>query len=104
MRSSTRLVRLMLPLAKAALSSRTSTVSSVISESRPPMTPASATGVVPSSVMSRFSVVSLRSWPSRVVSISPSRAERTTMWRLPSRSVSLPKSKAWSGWPVRNIT
>ena len=104
MRSSPRLVREMWPESKRALSSSTSTVPSSISESSPPMTPASATGVSPSSVMRPMSAVQTRSWPSSVVMRSPSRAARTTMWRLPSRSESLPKSKACSGWPVRNMT
>ena len=104
MRSSMRLVRLMLPELNAALSSSTSTVFSSISELRPPMTPASATARSSPSEMTVFSEVSVRSCPSRVVSTSPSRAARTTMWRLPSTSVSLPRSKACSGWPVRNMT
>ena len=92
------------PDEKVADSSRTSVVRSSISEFMPPMTPASATGVLPSSVITAMSGVSVRSTPSRVSSCSPSAAARTTMWRLPSRSVSLPRSKAWSGWPVRYMT
>ena len=104
MRLRLRLVREMWLLSKQALSRRTSTVVSSISELRPPMTPARPTGRSPSSVMTAMSEVSSRSWPSSVVSSSPSRAARTTMWRRPSRSESLPRSKACSGWPVRYIT
>ena len=51
MRSRLREVRDVCPAEKFALSRSTSVVASVISESSPPMTPASATGVWPSSVM-----------------------------------------------------
>ena len=59
------------------------------------MTPAMASGCSPPSVMSRSSVCRVRSTSSRVVSISPARARRTTT-EPESRST----SKAWSGWPT----
>ena len=69
--------------------------SSVVS---PPITPASPIGPE-SSVISRSSVDSSRSAPSRVVTRSPARARRTTIG-----PASLSRSKPWMGWPSSSIT
>lgn len=70
------------------------------------MTLAKRDGVLPLSVMTHMSYG--RSRPSSSVVRSRRRAQlRTTItWRLPTspRFGSLPRSKAWSGWPVRYIT
>ena len=70
-----------------------------ISESPPPITPASA---LPRSrsAMRRSSGESARSLPSSVTIFSPGRAVRTTI----SRPATLSRSKAWSGWPSSSST
>ena len=68
-------LRIKTGLNKAA-SKATVTVPSVISESRPPMTPANAIGAVPF-VMTMLSVSSVLSTPSSVVIVSFSLARRT---------------------------
>ena len=89
---------MLVPL-KLALSKRTILVSSVISEFSPPMTPATPTGLY-SSQMQSMLVVSLRSLPSRVRMVSPSRAVRTTMCPPSTQA----KSKACIGWPYSIMT
>ena len=89
---------MLVPL-KLALSKRTILVSSVISEFSPPMTPATPTGLY-SSQMQSMLVFSLRSLPSRVRMVSPSRAVRTTMWPPSTQA----KSKACIGWPYSIMT
>ena len=84
---------------KVADSRRTVDVFSDTSESKPPMTPASATGVS-ASAMTSISVVSGCSTPSNMTSFSPFRARRTTI--LPPRS--LAKSNGCSGCPSSSIT
>ena len=72
------------PSNKAA-SKATVVVVSVISESKPPIVPASATGCVPL-VITMFSGVSLRVSPSKVTNSSPAFARRTRISWLPSLS------------------
>ena len=90
--------RMLVPL-KLALSKRTKAVSPSISEFSPPMTPATPTGLC-SSQMQSILVFSLRSVPSRVRMVSPSRAVRTTMWSPSTQA----KSKACIGWPYSIMT
>ena len=71
-----------------------SVVPSVTPESRPPITPASATGFAASAI-TRFFSLNSTVVPSSTVSFSPALARRTTT-RLPS---SLFKSKVCSGCP-----
>ena len=84
---------------KLADSKTTAAVSPTISELAPPMTPATQTGLF-SSQMHSMLVVSLRSLPSSVWMVSPSRAVR--MISLPP-STQL-KSKACMGWPYSSMT
>ena len=92
-------VRRMPPGWNQADSRSTRVVPAEISESPPPITPASA---LPRSrsAMRRSSGSSARSLPSRVTSFSPGRAVRTTI----SRPATLSRSKAWSGWPSSSST
>ena len=82
-------VRLVLTALKLADSSSTFLVSEVISEFAPPITPARPTASEESAMVS-MGGLSFRSSPSRVVSISPSRAALTIM----VRSLQVSKSKA----------
>ena len=84
---------------KRAHSSRMSTESPVTSESRPPITPATATGRFASRIMS-ISGVSGRFSPSSVTSDSPGRARPTVI--VPPASPA--RSKAWSGCPSSSMT
>ena len=84
---------------KLADSKSTIAVSPTISLFAPPMTPATQTGLCSSQMQSMFGV-SLRSLPSSVWMVSPSRAVRTMMWP-PSTQL---KSKACIGWPYSSIT
>ena len=68
-------LRMQVP-SKQADSNTTSAVSETISLFSPPMMPARPTARV-SSAMTRWLALSLRTWPSRVVSSSPSSARRT---------------------------
>ena len=102
MRPRLREVREVRPGSKVAVSSRMSVVSSVTSVSRPPITPASATGPSSGVAMTVMSEVSVRSTSSSVVNFAPSAASRITTWARPSAPFSLFKSKACSGWPNRN--
>ena len=106
MSARSRLVCEVRPALKQALSMSTSTVASVTSESMPPMTPASATGVAPRSpvAMRPMPAESVRSTLSRVRNRSPSRAARTATARLPSRSSKAERSNACRGWPVSIMT
>src|SRR5581483_8459451 len=92
-------VRRMTGGAKLALSSRIARVEAVTSESSPPITPASATGVSPSQT-SRSSGASSLSTPSRVVNFLTAPARRTRIFFRARRS----RSKACSGWPVSSMT
>ncbi len=83
---------------KQAASSSTCAVPPEISVAAPPMTPARPSGPE-SSAMTRSSVVSARSWPSRVTSRSPSVARRAT-----TAPESLSRSYACSGCPSSSIT
>ena len=74
-------------------------VLSSISELRPPITPATATGFSASLIMSILSSRVL-SVPSRVTNFSPSLAVSTIIL-CPAR---LSMSKAWIGWPYSSIT
>src|SRR5579871_6985679 len=78
---------------------RTFLVFSVIMVSYPPMTPASPTGFLASHT-TRSSEVSLRSTPSRVLSVSPERALRTMIWPPSSKSM----SKTCVGLPISHKT
>jgi hypothetical protein len=82
-----------------AASIRTLVVLSETSEIRPPMTPAMPLGPSASQT-SAISSLKLRSTPSSVVIVSPSRARRTRM-RLPRTSS---RSNACSGCAVVSIT
>jgi hypothetical protein len=73
-------------------------VPSPISVDAPPITAASPIGP-DSSVITRSSLVSFRSTPSRVVSFSPSRASRTVIG-----PVTASRSNACIGWPSSSIT
>ena len=84
---------------KLAASRSTSVVPSETSDSSPPMIAASATDRSPS-VIIRSLGSSSRSVPSRVRSVSPSCARRTTI-RPPASS---DRSNAWSGLPHTCIT
>jgi hypothetical protein len=72
---------------------------SATSEIRPPITPAMPLGPSASQT-SAISESKVRSTPSRVVIVSPSRARRTTIARPRTSS----RSKACSGWLVASIT
>ena len=82
-----------------AASSRTFVVASETCVARPPMTPPIATGLWPSAMTS---MAGLRLHPvsSMETMCSPSRARRTMIFA----SLSVSKSKAWSGWPHSNST
>ena len=90
--------RMLVPL-KLALSKRTIFVSGVISLFSPPMTPARPTGLCSSQMQSMLGVT-LRSLPSSVRQVSPSRAVRTMMCPPSTQE----KSKACIGWPYSIIT
>ena len=92
-------VRRMLGAWKVADSNRIVCVSSVTSEPAPPITPASASGFFSSAITS-MSVVSSRSSPSSVTSLSPSLARLTMIFSPPTAE----KSNAWSGWPASSMT
>ena len=72
---------------KVADSNNTVVVSSLTSEFNPPITPATATGFLPSQ-MTRFSVVNVNSFSSRVTIFSPWRALRTIIFLSPISSAS----------------
>ena len=84
----------MLAGSKSADSSMTVVVPGAISESAPPITPATAFGLSVSQ-MTSMDGSSVRSTPSRVFIFSPSFAQRTTI----VRSLSLVWSKACIGAP-----
>ncbi len=88
----------MLRGSKVAASSSTFRVEAEISLVLPPMTPARATGPVPS-VITMSLTSNARSIPSRVFMTSPGLARRTTMG-----PTSLSKSNACRGWPVSSNT
>ena len=89
----------MLVPTQVADSMSTRVVLAETSETWPPMIPAIPEGPSPSHT-SAASLVNVRSTPSRVVIVSPSRARRTTMRPPRTRS----RSKAWSGCAVSSIT
>ncbi len=60
-------------------------VASVTSESKPPITPATATGFSPF-VMTKFVAFSVRSFSSNVLIASPSVAKRTAISPVPNWS------------------
>ena len=72
---------------KFALSKSTMAVSPMISLFSPPITPATATGLSVSQMHSMLGV-SLRSVPSSVRMLSPSRAQRTCISLLPTHAKS----------------
>ena len=92
-------MRRMLTPFQVATSSRTRVVSSLTSETSPPMIPAMPVGPLRSQT-STASLSKVRSTPSRVVIRSPSRAVRTMI----SPPGTLSRSKAWSGCAVSSIT
>ena len=81
-----------------AASISTRVVASETSDTCPPMTPAIPEGPSASHT-SAASLVNVRSTPSSVVIVSPSRARRTTIRPPRTRS----RSKACSGWAVSSI-
>ncbi len=92
-------VRWMLGPLQLATSIRTLVVSACTSERSPPMIPAIEVGPSASSITT-ISPSSVRTWPSSVVTCSPSRARLTVRRPPATRS----RSKACSGWPVSSIT
>ena len=84
----------MLSRANFADSNITSVVVSRISEFKPPIIPANATGFFPSQITRLFGF-KVNSFSSKVTIFSPSFA-RLTWIALPSRKL---QSNAWSGWP-----
>ena len=98
---SARAARRMASGSHQAASSATSAVASWISLEAPPMMPASASaGSPPLPAITPTRPGSVRSWPSSVVSVSPSRDQRTTSASPGTRA----RSKAWLGWPSSIIT
>ena len=89
----------MLSRANLADSNSSWVVLSVISLFRPPITPASATGLAPSQ-MTRLLSLRANSLPSSVTMLSPCRARRTMIWQLSSVDM----SKACIGWPISSMT
>jgi len=89
----------MLVPTQVAASISTRVVASDTSETWPPMIPAIPDGPSASHT-SAASLVNVRSTPSSVVMVSPSRALRTTIRPPRTRS----RSNAWSGCPMRSIT
>jgi hypothetical protein len=82
-----------------AASSATARVESETSLLAPPMIPASASGAS-GSATTPTRPASVRSTPSSVVTLSPSRAQRITRRACGS----LARSKACDGWPISIIT
>ena len=92
-------VRRMFVPTQVAASISTRVVPEETSATWPPMTPAIPEGPSPSHT-SAASLVNVRSTPSSVVIVSPSRARRTTMRPPRTRS----RSKACRGCAVTSIT